>query len=107
MSKDKRKHVRTTFSGMVKVTQSNSNSHLLRLRDLSDGGVFLVVTTEEQLFEIEEIVEVQIQNIPAEAPILNMKIVRKAEDGYGLVIVEQAGFSHNNRQPTIWDRLAT
>ena len=88
MSKKKRKHLRTAFSGKVKVTQSNSNSHLLKLRDISDDGVFLVVTDEQQLFEIEEVVEIQIQNMAADAPILKMKVVRKAEGGYGLMFVE-------------------
>ncbi len=87
MSKKKQKHVRTAFSGKVKVTQSNSNSHSLKLRDISDDGVFLV-TTEAQLFEIEEVVEIQIQNMAADAPILKMKVVRKAEGGYGLMFVE-------------------
>ena len=59
---EKRKHVRTEFSGRVKVMHPQLGSVDVELRDISNGGVFLF--TQGQLgLSVGEVVRVQAQDL--------------------------------------------
>ncbi|MCM0612300.1 PilZ domain-containing protein [Marinobacter sediminum] len=81
---DRREHIRTAMSAKVKVGHPTFGDFVLSTRDISDGGVFVVVDTEPFHPEIGDQVTVQVQGLPVPAPVLHMVVVRKTNDGFGL-----------------------
>tara|TARA_R110000850_G_scaffold145385_3_gene267393 strand:- start:3104 stop:3316 length:213 start_codon:yes stop_codon:yes gene_type:complete len=61
---------------------------LVKTRDLSDGGVF-VLLDPEQAPPIGSFVTGQIQGLVEDAPIVEMEVVRAEPDGIGLRFVTQ------------------
>jgi hypothetical protein len=86
---DRRIHTRTAMSAKVKVTHETLGEFTFSTRDISDGGVFIVV--EAQPFEpaIGDLVQVQVQGLPIPAPVLEMEVVRKTVDGFGLQFADE------------------
>jgi hypothetical protein len=83
---EKRKHVRTEFSGRVKVMHAQLGSVEVELRDLSNGGAFLFTGDQVGLAGGER---VRIQALDIEdAPVLNAQIVRVEEKGIALMFEE-------------------
>lgn len=85
---DRREHIRTELNSRVKVESERLGSVIVSTRDISDGGVFIVVEKGEFALEIGDQVTVQAQDLPIEAPVLQMKVVRQTPDGYGLQFAE-------------------
>ncbi|SFM23403.1 PilZ domain-containing protein [Marinobacter zhejiangensis] len=83
-AQNRREHLRTAFSAKVSVEHARLGSLLLSTRDVSDGGVFIVVTNAEITLELGDCVKVQVQGLPVPAPVREMVVVRKSADGYGL-----------------------
>ncbi len=81
---DRREHMRTAMSAKVKLAHEELGDFIFSTRDISDGGVFVVVDTEPFAPEIGDKVTVQVQGLPVPAPVLEMVVVRKTNDGYGL-----------------------
>ncbi|HET8802669.1 MAG TPA: PilZ domain-containing protein [Marinobacter sp.] len=81
---DRRIHSRTAMSAKVRVVHAQCGEFVFSTRDISDGGVFIVVDTEPFTPGIGDRVTVQVQGLPVPAPILEMIVVRKTNDGYGL-----------------------
>lgn len=81
---DRRIHCRTAMSAKVRVTHDQLGEFIFSTRDISDGGVFIVVDTEPFAPEMGDKVSVQVQGLPIPAPVLDMVVVRKTVDGYGL-----------------------
>lgn len=83
---DRREHIRTAMSAKVKVVHEELGEFIFSTRDISDGGVFIVVDTEPFAPNLGDTVtvQVQVQGLPVPAPILEMVVVRKTNDGYGL-----------------------
>lgn len=81
---DRREHFRTAMSAKVKVSHEQQGEFVFSTRDISDGGVFVVVDNEPFAPEMGDKVEVQVQGLPVPAPVLNMVVVRITNDGYGL-----------------------
>ena len=81
---ERREHIRTALSAKVKVVHGELGEFVFSTRDISDGGVFVVVDAEPFAPEIGDRVTVQVQGLPVPAPILQMVVVRKTNDGYGL-----------------------
>lgn len=81
---DRRVHHRTAMSAKVKVTHDSLGEFVFSTRDISDGGVFIVIDAEPFEPAIGDRVQVQVQGLPVAAPILDMVVVRKVNDGYGL-----------------------
>jgi len=81
---DRREHIRTAMSAKVKVVHEELGEFIFSTRDISDGGVFIVVETEPFAPNLGDTVTVQVQGLPVPAPILEMVVVRKTNDGYGL-----------------------
>lgn len=81
---DRREHIRTAMSAKVKVVHETLGEFVFSTRDISDGGVFVVVDAAPFTPEIGDRVTVQVQGLPVPAPTLQMVVVRKTNDGYGL-----------------------
>ena len=81
---DRREHIRTAMSAKVKVVHEELGEFIFSTRDISDGGGFIVVDTEPFAPNLGDTVTVQVQGLPVPAPILEMVVVRKTNDGYGL-----------------------
>ena len=81
---DRREHIRTAMSAKVKVVHEELGEFIFSTRDISDGGVFIVVDTEPFAPNLGDTVTVQVQGLPVPAPILEMVVVRKTNDGDGL-----------------------
>jgi len=86
MSRDKRDHTRTLLNAQIKVTHDILEEGIFYVRDISDGGVFVIVG-EAKFPTLGSVVKVQMQGLPFEAPILDMVVVRKGVDGFGLRFV--------------------
>lgn len=80
---DRREHCRTAMSAKVKVTHEQLGEFVFSTRDISDGGVFVVVDNEPFTPELGDKVKVQVQGLPVEAPVLEMVVVRNTIDGFG------------------------
>ncbi|KEF32610.1 MAG: PilZ domain-containing protein [Gammaproteobacteria bacterium] len=81
---DRREHIRTAMTAKVKVVHPEYGEFTFSTRDISDGGVFVIVESEPFTPQIGEHVTVQVQGLPVPAPVLDMVVVRKTNDGYGL-----------------------
>ncbi|TGN41822.1 PilZ domain-containing protein [Marinobacter confluentis] len=86
---DRRIHSRTAMSAKVKVTHESLGEFVFSTRDISDGGVFIVVDTEPFGPAIGDKVQVQVQGLPVPAPVLDMVVVRKTIDGFGLQFADE------------------
>ncbi|MEQ6884799.1 PilZ domain-containing protein [Salicola sp. Rm-C-2C1-2] len=84
---EQRHYTRTNMSARIMVRHSDIGEQVFTMRDLSDGGIFVVVDNE--VFpELGSEVEVQVQGLPVPAPVRRMQVVRRAEDGFGLAFVD-------------------
>lgn len=83
MSKEKRKHVRTPFTCRIKIIHASIGELLVKTRDISDGGVF-VVLEPDQIPSVGTVVAGQVQGLMDDAPILQMEVVRVEPAGVGL-----------------------
>ncbi|WP_166261408.1 PilZ domain-containing protein [Marinobacter salicampi] len=84
---ERREHIRTALNARVSVTHPAHEPQVFATRDISDGGIFIVVENEFSS-EIGDRVQVQVQGLPIPAPVLEMVVVRKTVDGYGLQFAE-------------------
>lgn len=75
------------MNAKVRVAHPAIGEHVYATRDVSDGGVYVVV--DDGYFPpLGSVVEVQVQGMPVPAPILKMQVVRQGNDGYGLQFIE-------------------
>lgn len=84
---DQRKHHRTSMSARIIVRHSDIGERVFNMRDLSDGGIFVIVDNDS-FPEVGSAVEVQVQGLPVEAPVRTMRVVRRAEEGFGLQFID-------------------
>lgn len=83
---NRREYIRTALNAAVMVRHSLIGERTFKTRDISDGGVYVIVE-EGDFPPIGSVVEVQVQGLPIPAPILSMEVVRKGADGFGLQFV--------------------
>ena len=81
---DRREHFRTAMSARVKVIHEELGEYVFPTRDISDGGIFIALEGASFAPNLGDKVVVQVQGLPVPAPILNMVVVRKTDEGYGL-----------------------
>ncbi|MDV3503870.1 PilZ domain-containing protein [Marinobacter sp. M-5] len=86
---DRREHCRTALSAKVKVQHATLGEFLFSTRDISDGGIFIVVESDPFEPAMGDRVQVQVQGLPVPAPVLEMVVVRKTNDGFGLQFADQ------------------
>lgn len=82
-----RRHVRTNFSCRIKITHESIGEIQVKTRDISDGGVF-VVLEPEQIPPIGTRLTGQVQGLMEDAPILELEVVRVESTGVGLRFVQ-------------------
>jgi hypothetical protein len=73
----------------LKVIHPNVGSLIVFIADISDGGLF-ILHGGHTLPDVGEHINVQIQDVPVEAPMLTAKIVRKTNEGIGVMFVDDA-----------------
>lgn len=88
MGHEKRRHVRTPFVCRIKIIHDSVGELLVKTRDISDGGVF-VVLEPEQIPPIGTHLSGQVQGLMDDAPVLEMEVVRVEPAGVGLKFVQQ------------------
>ena len=79
---EKREFVRTPFDARVMVHHQIHGMAIFRTADISDGGLFLQTGPFELLKG--DAIKVQIQDVPIEAPVVQMTVVRLDAGGYGV-----------------------
>lgn len=84
---DKREYTRTPLACRIKIQHESLGELLVKTRDISDGGVF-VVLEPDQMPPIGSIVTGQVQGMPVEAPIVKMEVVRTEPNGVGLKFLQ-------------------
>jgi hypothetical protein len=81
-----RRHRRTALACQIKIMHDSLGELLVNTRDISDGGVF-VVLEPDQMPPIGSRVTGQVQGMMEDAPILDMEVVRMESGGVGLKFV--------------------
>lgn len=83
MSSYLRQNIRTSMNCQIKICHPSLGEILATTEDLSDEGVF-VKHPEMSKLKKGDIVTGQVQDLPVEAPILKMEIMRITSSGAGL-----------------------
>ena len=84
---DKRQHERIALRAHLKLVHPVIGEHEVEMRDMSNGGVFLLATNKHE-FPIGTVVQVQALNIE-DAPVISAMVVRHDTNGIGLKFIEQ------------------
>lgn len=84
---NKREHERIPLSVDVKVSHPDIGEKLVKTKNISDSGLFILVEPTE-MPAIGEVVEGQVQGVIDDPPVVKMKIVRMEDDGLGLQFIE-------------------
>ncbi len=79
---DQRNAPRTPFRSRVRITGSEFEPFDATTRDISDTGIYIFA--EPGVLSVGSMVAVQIQDTPMEAPVVDMLVVRRDKEGYGL-----------------------
>ncbi len=89
MAENKRKHPRVAVPLKVSLVFSEEGQLFAVTRDISDGGIFLLLD-QESMPEIGDFVKVQVQGMGGgeSAPWVRMEVVRAEPDGVGLMIID-------------------
>lgn len=88
MSANQRKHPRTPIKCRIRICHPLVGELVAQTRDLSDGGVYV---RHEQLLVLQagDRVSGQVQDLPIEAPVLEMEVMRVDKEGVGLRFVHE------------------
>ena len=87
MSKELRQHARTELPARVKLKHPDCGEVILKTRDLSDGGIYVLCERSQHL-SIGSEVKIQVLNDDVETPIVHMTIVRHDSEGMGLEFIK-------------------
>lgn len=82
-----RQHVRTALQCKIKITHPDFDDIYAITEDLSDTGVF-IRHPELVKLAIGDTVLGQVQDMPIEAPVLLMKVMRLTSEGAGFAFVQ-------------------
>ncbi len=85
---DLREHIRMAMVCRIKILHKELGEMLVQTRDISDGGVFVVLDQDLRL-PIGDVVQGQVQGLAQDAPILEMKVVRLEPTGVGLKFIQE------------------
>lgn len=88
-TEEQRRHDRFPMSARVKLTHPALGSLTMSSRDMSDGGIFLNMGDAPPI-PLNSEVEVQALDVPFEAPVLRMRVVRIEASGIGLAFIDSA-----------------
>ena len=79
---NRRQYQRTSFASRVRIEHELHGDAFFSTVDMSDGGVY--VESGAFRLAIGDLVTLQVQGLPGEAPRVRMRVVRCDECGYGL-----------------------
>lgn len=82
-----RRHERTKMRARIKLMHPSTGDLSVFTKDLSDGGLF-IFSEDHALPNTGEVIQLQVQDVPVEAPILNAKVVRRTEKGIGVMFLD-------------------
>lgn len=88
MSENKRQHLRTTMCVEFKLFHPVFGERTVSTRDLSDGGVYLILDDVGAL-PVGARVTGQVQGLMEDAPLVSMEVVRVDAAGLGLRFVDE------------------
>jgi hypothetical protein len=83
---ERRESLRTPLRMKVKVVHQELGVMMLHTQDVSDNGVY-ILCDDQSIPPLGDLIDVQIQGLPQEAPIVKARIVRVDMDGMGLEFV--------------------
>lgn len=83
---NKRRHQRTNLRCKFKIWNDSIGEVLVTTRDISDGGVFLILDSSVEL-PLGTRVTGQVQGLMADAPVVAMEVVRMEASGVGLKFI--------------------
>lgn len=84
-----RQHIRTALKCTIKVTHPNFAEDIIaNTEDLSDTGVFVQHPILAGL-KVGDVVYGQVQDMPIEAPVLMLEVMRVTPDGAGFRFIQQ------------------
>ncbi|GAC1033898.1 PilZ domain-containing protein [Pseudomonas sp. No.21] len=85
---NQRQYPRTPMKCRIKISHESFGELLAQTRDLSDGGVY-VRHPDLVALPLGTVVTGQVQDLPFEAPVLQMEIMRADGEGVGLRFLER------------------
>lgn len=88
MKDNKRRHLRTKVTVQFKLFHPVLGERTVTTRDVSDGGVFLILDNPGVL-PVGARVSGQVQGLMEEAPVVDMEVVRYEAAGLGLRFVQE------------------
>lgn len=92
--KESRRHRRVTMKCRVEINHPIMGSHIVEMRDFSDGGIFLCMD-KEHFPPVGTIIQGQVKDINGDAaPVINMEVVRIEPRGIALKFVEDLPSFH-------------
>jgi len=83
MTKNRRKHTRVSVTVNIKISHPSIEDKIVKTRNISDSGIFILVEPTEMPAEGEIIVG-QVQGMADTPPSLSMKVVRVENEGLGM-----------------------
>jgi hypothetical protein len=84
MGSNRREHIRTRLSMVVKLIHPELGEYMLNTGDISDGGAY-VYEKDRPLPGVGEIVDIQVQGLPdGVAPMVKMRVRRVDKTGIGM-----------------------
>lgn len=88
---NQRRYLRTALRCKFKIWHDGMDAILVHTRDISDGGVFLVMDPDaDSVPAIGSILKGQVQGIMDDAPIVTLEVVRMAPEGIGLRFLSES-----------------
>lgn len=84
--RNRRQHIRTKLRTKIKLMHPELGDSIWSTGDISDGGVFLIADGKA-LPAMGDVVKIQVQNLPVEAPVVEARVVRVDSEGIGLEFV--------------------
>ncbi len=84
-----REGVRTPLKVRLCIEHPRLGKLMVSTRDISDTGVYALVDDAQSLLQAGELVTGQVQDLPIEAPVLQMEVVRVEPSGVGLRFMNQ------------------
>ncbi|RLU00357.1 PilZ domain-containing protein [Ketobacter sp.] len=82
---NQRRYLRTALRCRFKIWSDTIAPMTVYTKDISDGGVFLVMDPQEQeVPPVGTVLKGQVQGLMDDAPIVTLEVVRMVEEGIGL-----------------------
>lgn len=86
MSIEKRQFERIELPARVKMNHPDLGEVILKIRDLSDGGIYVLCDSCSHL-AVGSDVTIQVIHEDAETPVVSMKIMRHDSNGMGMMFI--------------------